>query len=83
MEEFSGFTPREAPELPDDPNSGSLSIAGGGSFGSLNVSGIGSFSSLDVSGSITVGGNELVISVVGSDLTISVVGIGSTTLALA
>jgi hypothetical protein len=83
MAEFNGFTPRESPELPDDPNSGNLSIAGGGSFGSLNISGIGSFASLDISGNITIGGNELVISVAGSDLTISVVGIGSTTLALA
>lgn len=83
MTEFNGFTPRESPELPDDPNSGSLSIAGGGSFGSLNVSGIGSFASLDISGNITIGANELVISVAGSDLTISVVGIGSTTLTLA
>jgi hypothetical protein len=73
MAEFNGFTPRESAEAePADPNSGSLSIAGAGSFGSLNVS-----------GNITVGGNELVISVAGSDLTISVVGIGSTTLALA
>ena len=68
---MAGFTPREAPELPDDPNSGGLSI-----------SGIGTFGSLDISGNITVGGNELVISVAGSDLTISVVGIGSTTLTL-
>jgi len=68
---MAGFTPVEAPELPADPNSGGLTIGGTGSFGSL-----------DISGNITVGGNELVISVAGSDLTISVVGIGSTTLTL-
>jgi hypothetical protein len=53
MPEFSGFTPREAPELPDDPNSGSLSIAGGGSFGSLVVSGTSTLSV--VSAGVTVG----------------------------
>jgi hypothetical protein len=45
MAEFNGFTSREAPELPDDPNSGSLSISGGGSFGSLEVGGNVSISS--------------------------------------
>jgi len=40
MAEFNGFTPREAPEVPANPNSGSLNISGLGSFGSLYVSGV-------------------------------------------
>jgi len=28
MSDFSGFTPRETPELPDDPNAGDLVIGG-------------------------------------------------------
>jgi hypothetical protein len=56
MTEFNGFTPRESPELPDDPNSGSLSIAGGGSFGYLSVSGIASIGKdLTVVGISTIG----------------------------
>jgi hypothetical protein len=68
---MEGFTTIEVPQLPADPNSGNFSIAGIGSFGSLNIS-----------GNITVGGNELVISVIGSNLNISVVGVGSTALTL-
>jgi hypothetical protein len=77
MAEFSGFTPREAPELPSDPNSGGLTIAGTGSFGSLNVSGI------VTSTGNSNGTNTLTFSVSGSDITFSVAGIGSTTLKLA
>ena len=53
MAEFSGFTPREAPELPDDPNSGDFTISGLGFFGSLVVSGISTLSV--VSAGVTVG----------------------------
>ena len=76
MAEFSGFTPREAPELPSDPNSGGLTIVGTGSFGSLSVSGI------VTSTGNSNGTNTLSFSVSGSNLIFSVVGIGSTTLKL-
>jgi len=54
MAEFNGFTPREAPELPDDPNSGDFRISGLGSFGSLQVSGISTLNYLNVSTSATI-----------------------------
>ena len=76
MAEFSGFAAAEVPELPNDPNSGGLTIAGTGSFGSLSVSGI--VTSTGNSNGI----NTLTFSISGSNLTFSVVGIGSTTLKL-
>ena len=56
MSEYTGFTKREIPELPPDPNSGNFRIAGLGSFGSLSVSGIASVGeNLTVAGISTLG----------------------------
>jgi len=45
MSDFSGFTPREAPELPDDPNDGDLVIGGDFLVTGITTVGLGTTSS--------------------------------------